>query len=166
MKPITMHVSHVSSLLLALAVAASLVACGKKEQPAPVAAPAPPPLAAAPAAPDLVAAPVSVKQVVLSNKIDDAKRAAGPMSAFAPTDTIYASVETVGSGKAALKALWTYHKGDKTAQVSEVTQEIDAKGPAHTEFHVSKPGGWPTGDYQVEVFMNGASASTQKFAVN
>jgi hypothetical protein len=163
MKPI---LNPISSSLLVLAAVASLGACGKKEQAVPVAPPAPPPVAAAPAAPDLVNVPVSVKQVVLGNKVDDAKKAAGPTSAFAPTDTIYASVETIGSGKASLKALWTYHKGDKTVQVSEVTQELDAKGPANSEFHVSKPGGWPTGDYQVEVFMNGASVATQKFAVN
>ncbi|MEQ1661605.1 MAG: hypothetical protein ABL877_02805 [Thiobacillus sp.] len=149
--------------VLALSLAFSLSACKKKEEtavlPPPAAAPAPAPL------PDLVNVPVSVKQIVLNNKIDEATKQAVPMSAFAPGDTVYAVVQTIGSGKVALKALWTYHRGDKTAQVNETVQEIEAAGPASTAFNVSKPGGWPTGDYQVEVFMNDVSSGVQKFAV-
>jgi len=35
-----------------------------------------------------------------------------------------------------------------------------------TEFHISKPGGWPEGDYKVEVMLNGASAGTKSFKVS
>jgi hypothetical protein len=115
--------------------------------------------------PDVVNVPVSVKSISLGNQIDAAKQVAAPLASFAPKDTIYAAVETVGSGKASLKAAWTYHKGDKVAPVNETTQEIEAAGPAHNEFHVSKPSGWPVGDYQVEIFLNGASAGVAKFSV-
>lgn len=155
--------THVSVVAFAVALAFSVSACKKKEETAAVPAPAP---AAAPAAPDVINVPVSVKQVTLGNKIDEAtKQAAMAMNSFAVNDTIYAVVDTIGSGKTAIKAMWTYHKGDKTAQVNETVQEIDAAGPASTEFHISKPGGWPVGDYQVEVFLNGTSASVQKFTV-
>ena len=36
---------------------------------------------------------------------------------------------------------------------------------AITEFHVSNPGGWPKGSYQVEVFLNGSSVETESFKV-
>lgn len=154
--------SHLPAVALAALLALALGACGKKEEAAP---PAPAP-AAAPAAPDVVNVPVSVKQVTLSNKIDAAtKQAAAPMSSFGVNDTIYAVVDTIGSGKTTVKALWTYHKGDQVAQVDETVLEINPTGPASTEFHISKPGGWPPGDYQVEVFVNGVSAGTQKFTV-
>lgn len=157
--------THISLAAFAAALVFSVTACNKKEETAAVPAPAPAP-AAAPAAPDVINVPVSVKQVTLSNKIDETTRqAAMAMDSFAANDTIYAVVDTIGSGKTAIKALWTYHKGDKTAQVNETVQEIDAAGPASTEFHVSKPSGWPVGDYQVEVFLNDASASVQKFTV-
>ena len=157
--------TQISVAAFAAALVFSVAACKKKEETAAVPAPAPAP-AAAPAAPDVINVPVSVKQVTLSNKIDEAtKQAAMAMNSFAANDTIYAVVDTIGSGKTAIKALWTYHKGDKTAQVNETVQEIEAAGPASTEFHISKPGGWPVGDYQVEVFVNGTSASVQKFAV-
>jgi hypothetical protein len=154
--------SRISVAALAVALVFSVTACKKKEETAAVPAPAAP----APVAPDVINVPVSVKQVTLGNKIDETtKQAAMPMSSFAANDTIYAIVDTIGSGKTAIKALWTYHKGDKTAQVNETVQEIDATGPASTEFHVSKPGGWPVGEYQVEVFVNGTSAGVQKFTV-
>lgn len=148
------------SLAAAAALALAMTGCGKKEAPPP-----PPATMAPPAAPIAVAAPVAVKQVVLTKAVDAEKKATAPTNVFAAADTIHAVVETSGTGKASLKALWTYHKGDKSAQVSELVQEIDAKGPANTEFHVSKPDGWPVGDYQVQIFLNGTSASSQKFSV-
>jgi len=147
---------------LAFAALFALSACGKKETPppppAPVTAPAP--------APTPVVEAVSVKQVVLASKLGADKKGVEPGTSFASAVTIYALVETAGTGIALLKAVWTYHKADKVAQVSEAQSELMLAGPASTEFHISKPSGWPKGDYQVEIFLNGASASVQKFTVN
>jgi hypothetical protein len=83
--------------------------------------------------------------------------------AFKPSDTIYASIATEGAAAAAaLKARWTYQGGQL---VNESTQTIAPTGDARTEFHISKPSGWPTGKYTVEVFLNGASAATRDFEV-
>jgi hypothetical protein len=135
---------------LAVLLALTMPACSKK--PAPPATPA-------------IPAVVTVKAVTVGKAIGADKRVTVPASSFAKTDTIYAAVETDGSGTATLKAKWTYHKGDKVAVVNENSQTLAATGPAVTEFHISKPDGWPTGDYQVEVFLNDASAGAQKFAV-
>ncbi len=150
-------VTQLSLALLAL----TLVACSKKEAPPP---PPPAPPVAAPA-PDLVNVPVSVKQVVLTNSLTADMKAGAPMTTFAPTDTIYAVVDTIGSGNASVKALWTYHKGEKSAQVSETMQELVLAGPTSSEFHIAKPDGWPVGDYQVEIMVNGVSAGIQNFSV-
>jgi hypothetical protein len=116
-------------------------------------------------APPATPAVVSVKTVTVGKAIGADKRVTAPASSFAKSDTIYAAVETDGSGTAVLQAKWTYHKGEKVAVVNENSQTLAATGPAVTEFHISKPDGWPTGDYQVEVFLNNASAGTQKFSV-
>ena len=84
---------------------------------------------------------------------------------FAKSDTIYAVVETSGSGTATLKAKWTYHKADKTASVDESSQTVSASGPSSSEFHVSKPDGWPAGDYKVEIFLDDKSVGTKTFTV-
>ncbi len=151
--------------LIALAVlCAGLAGCGKKDEPPPPPAPAPkteapPPAVQAPAG-------VSVVTIDLGKSIGADKKVSAPATTFAKSDTIYAVVETTGSGSATLKAKWTYHKGDQTAPVAESTLTITASGPAVSEFHVSKPDGWPAGDYQVEISVDGKPAGSKKFNVN
>lgn len=131
----------------ALLLLTGLAACDKK--------PAPPPAAAA----------VSVSQITLGKDIGADKRVTAAAESFAKNDTIYASVETQGSGSASLKAKWTFVKGDKTALVNESTQNIVAQGPAVSEFHISKPDGWPAGNYQIEIFLGDQPAGSKKFTV-
>jgi len=123
------------------------VGCKKNEP-----APAPPPETLA-AVTTTLPAPPSVSSVSLGTAIGPDKRVSAPSETFAPKDTIYASVETAGSGHGKLRALWSYVKGDKTAKVDETTIEFDSSGPAVNEFHVMKPSGWPKGDYRVEIFL-------------
>src|SRR4029078_3062462 len=76
--------------LLALAVLAG-VACNKsKNEP-------PPPAAEAPAPPAPAAQPVRVMAVTLGRAVGADKRVATALDTFAPTDTIYASVDTQGA---------------------------------------------------------------------
>jgi len=84
---------------------------------------------------------------------------------FAKGDTFYVSIDTSGAGTATLKAKWTYHKGGQVVPVKEDAQTIAPTGPATSEFHISKPDGWPTGDYQVELFLNDKPIGARKFAV-
>ena len=120
-------------------------------------APPPPPVATA-APTTLPPAPVAVSAVTLGNAIGADKRVVAASETFGARDTIYASVETTGVGPAKLRALWTFVKGDKTAKVDETTIELNAAAPTVNEFHVSKPSGWPAGDYRVEIFLNDAPA--------
>jgi hypothetical protein len=130
--------------------------CGKKEEPTPAAVPEP-----APAPP----AGVQAGTITLGKAIGPDKKVTAPAESFAKTDTFYVSVDTVGTGTATLKAKWTYLKGGQTTPVDEKSETINSTGPATTEFHVSKPGGWPVGDYQVEVFLDDKSIGVQPFKV-
>ena len=83
---------------------------------------------------------------------------------FAPMDTIYAAVETRGMGNnATLTARWTYQDGQV---VDETSQTISPTGPAVTEFHIMKPDGFPAGDYNVEILLNGTVAERSDFEVH
>jgi len=139
-----------------------VVAVGCKSQPPP------PPPTTTTTTTTTMPGPVAVAAVTLGKEIDADKRVVAPMEAFAPADTVYASVETTGVGPAKLRALWSFVKGEKTAQVDETTIEMEATGPAVNEFHVSKPSGWPTGDYKVEIFLGDETepAQTRTFTVN
>lgn len=129
----------------------ALLACGKKESNNPPAAQTP-----------AVTAP-RVVGVELGNELKTDNRVAEAMTTFAMNDVIYVAVMTEGnSPSAAVTARWTYEDGQP---VNETTRTVVLSGPATTEFHVSKPGGWPTGKYKVEILLNGASARTAEFDV-
>jgi hypothetical protein len=49
--------------------------------------------------------------------------------------------------------------------VNEETITINSVGPTTSEFHISKPDGWPAGEYQVEIFVDDVSAGTRQFTV-
>ena len=110
---------------------------------------------------------VSVAGVTLGNGIDANKKITTAVDTFTPKETIYASVDTIGTGPAKLRALWSFVRGEKVAKVDETTIEVNATGPTTNEFHVSKPSGWPKGDYKVEIFLNDAAvpAQTKTFKV-
>lgn len=133
--------------LLCLGLALGAMACGKK-------------------APDTSAPPTSevrVTGVDLGRSIGGDKRVAEKVDQFGPNDMIYASVLTSGtSPSAVLKARWTFEDGQV---VDETEQTIAPNGDAATEFHISKPDGWPVGKYKVEVFLNGSAVQSKDFQV-
>jgi hypothetical protein len=139
-----------------------LAGCKKEAPPPPPPAPAPAPKVEAPLPAPAV---VSVGAITLGKGIGADKKVTDATDSFAKGDTIYAAVETTGSGTATLKAKWTFHKGEKAADVSESTETLNATGPATTAFHVAKPSGWPPGEYQVEIFLGDKSAGVKKFTV-
>lgn len=149
-------------LLAAGVVAVALAACGKKEEPPkPAPAPAPAPTAPAPAP----AAGVTAGNVTVGNAIGADKKVTGT-GAITAKDTIYVSIDTTGSGQATLKAKWTYVQDGKSVPVKEDTQTVSTTGPATHEFHISKPDGWPKGEYQVEVFVDDKPAGSKRFNVS
>lgn len=155
--------SRLRWLTLATAATLALAACGKKEPPPPPPAPAPPPAAAPAPAPAPVG--VTLSAVTLGKAVGADKKVSAPAEVFAKGDTIHASIDTTGAGSATLVARWTYTKDGKTAPVKEDTATITPTGPAATEFHISKPDGWPAGDYQVEILLDGKPVATKSFKV-
>jgi hypothetical protein len=104
-----------------------------------------------------------VSQIDMGRSLNTDKTINGNTKSFKPTDTIYASVVTESTANTAtLKARWTYQDGQV---VNESTQTIAPASNARTEFHISKPDGWPTGKYKLEVFLDGSSAATRDLEV-
>ena len=155
--------SRLRWLTLATAATLALAACGKKEPAPPPPAPAPPPAAAPAPAPAPVG--VTLSAVTLGKAVGADKKVSAPTEVFAKGDTIHASIDTTGAGSATLVAKWTYTKDGKTVPVKEDTATITPTGPAATEFHISKPDGWPAGDYQVEILLDGKPVATKSFKV-
>ena len=106
---------------------------------------------------------VRVTDLTLGRSVGGDKAVTDRTESFKPNDTIYASVATEGSAQSAtLRAKWSFEDGQL---VDETTQTIAPNNQARTEFHISKPNGWPAGKYKVEVFLNDMSANTKTFVV-
>lgn len=152
-------------IAFALAATLALTACGKKEE---AATPAAPPAAAtaaqpaAPAAPAPVQAAVSLASIDLGSAVGPDQKVSTATTTFSPKDSIYAAVSTTGSGTATIAVKWTYQDGQT---VKEDSKSIAPTGPATTSFEISKPDGWPAGNYKVDVTLNGQPAGTKDFSV-
>ena len=153
-------------LSAALATALVLTAC-KKPEPTPP--PAPPATSEpTPMTPPAAAATATVTSLELGNAVGADNRVAAPATTFAPKDTIYAAVMTATSDPAAsvpgkLGAKWTHV--DSNQVVHEDSKDLTFAGDGVTDFQISKPDGWPTGKYKVEILLDGNVVQTRVFEV-
>lgn len=148
------RISRTSSLLALCFVVSLLAACKKSEEPKAV-APAP----GAAAAPSF-----KVTRIDLGTAVGGDKKVSAPTTSFKPKDTIFASVVSDGAAPSVtLAARWTFEDGQL---VNESSQTIAPSGPATTEFHISKPDGWPAGKYKVDIAANGQPAGSREFSVS
>lgn len=146
------HGPRVVALSFALT-AVALVGCKKKASP-----PQNETAAAAPAP-----APFTVTAIEVGKQVGPDKKVTNPTTTFGPKDTIHASVATDGAApKKIIAAKWTYQDGQVVKQAAET---IAPTGPAATEFHISKPSGWPVGKYKVEITLDGSPSGTKDFEV-
>lgn len=162
-------------LILAASLAAvlALSACGKKDDAASSVPDTSPPAVqpTTPASPSTAAmmpasgastAEVTFGSVELGSTVDASNKIAAAGTSFAPKDTIYASVETNGNGNATVAAKWSYQDGQV---VHEDSKTINATGTETTAFMISKPSGFPAGNYKVDISLNGNPVASKDFAV-
>ena len=106
---------------------------------------------------------VRVTEVTLGRSVGGDKAITDRSDTFKPNDTIYASVATDGSAPSAtIRAKWSFETGQL---VDESTRTIAPNNRERTEFHISKPDGWPPGKYKLEVFLNDQATETKNFDV-
>lgn len=164
-------------LILAASLAAvlALSACGKQDDSASqLPAASPPATAPAPSATTPAATPppastgmdasssVTFTSVELGSTVDASNKILASGTSFAPKDTIYASVDTSGTGNATLAAKWTYQDGQT---VHEDSKSLTESSPQTTAFMISKPSGFPAGNYKVDISLNGNQVASKDFAV-
>ncbi len=161
-------------LATAMGAALALSACGKSDQSASPVPSTPPPSATAMAPPMTPppssmpgmqadsAADLTFSSVELGSSVDASNMIRASGTSFAPSDNIYAAVQTVGTGNATLAAKWTYQDGQT---VHEDSKTLDTMGPQTTAFMISKPDGFPAGDYKVEISLDGQPVASKDFSV-
>ena len=107
------------------------------------------------------ASDLRVTTIQLGRSVNSDNTVASHTTTFKPSETVYVSVHTAGSGSATLGVRWSY----AGRVVGEPKKEIAYRGAAATEFHLQNAGGFPPGDYSVEAFLNGQSAGVKEFRV-
>ena len=106
--------------------------------------------------------PLRVNTIQLGRGVNPDNTVSGHTTRFKPSDTIYVSVLTDGPGSGTIAARWTF----AGRVVSEPQREVSYRGPAATEFHIQNSGGFPPGDYRVEILLDGKSIATREFRVD
>lgn len=82
-------------------------------------------------------------------------------TAFRRNDTVYVAVLTTAPGRGTIRVRWTY--GGQL--IDEPQREVVYRDAAATSFHLVNSGGFPPGNYSVEVFLDGESVGTRNFRV-
>ncbi len=153
--------------LVAAGIAAAIVLTGcKKDEPAapPPATPPPTSQAPAPTPPPPPPQPAfAITEIQTVKMVGDDTSTAQPTASFAPTDDISVLVFSSGTGSHALGARWTY--GADRQAVHQEDGKIEATGASQHRFKISNPAGWPTGDYQVEILVDGVASGNRAFKV-
>lgn len=146
--------SLVFLLIVALTATVAFVGCGKKEEPKPVVQEAPPP----PPAP-------AVADVVLAKGFDASWNAVEPTTTFKPKDRINALVKTANAVPGnSVVATWWYLKTNQV--IKSDTIALREAGANNTQFFIERAKGWPTGDYRVDVTLNGGAPRSATFQVH
>jgi hypothetical protein len=108
------------------------------------------------------AEPLKIAAIDLGHGVSDDNRVPSPSETYAAAGTVYASISVEGTGSGTLTARWTSADGQLLA---EQTQKIALIAPAHFEFHLAPPGGWPKGRHKAVFTLNGGDSRTREFEV-
>ena len=105
--------------------------------------------------------PLEVSTLQVGRSLNSDNTVAVHTTRFKPNETVYASVLTDHTGSSKLTARWSY----SGRVISETEKQVSYKGHGATEFHFQSAGGFPPGDYKVEILVDGKSAISRDFRV-
>ena len=105
--------------------------------------------------------PLSLANIQIGRSLNPDRSVASMTTLFKPSETIYVAVQTALAGSGTVGVKWMYG----TQVIDEPVKQVSYDGPAATEFHLQNSGGFPPGDYSVEVFLDGTSVGKRTFKV-
>ncbi len=107
-------------------------------------------------------APLELANIQTGRSLNQDRSIASITTLFKPNETIYVSVQTKAGGKGTIAVRWKYG----TQIIDEPSKPVSFDGPASTEFHMQNSGGFPPGDYSVDVMIDGVQVGTRAFKVD
>jgi len=106
-------------------------------------------------------APLSLANIQLGRSLNPDRSVASITTLFKSSETVYVSVQTNEAASGTVGVKWMFG----TQVIDEPTKPVSYDGPASTEFHLQNSGGFPAGDYSVEIFIDGLSVGKRTFKV-
>ena len=105
--------------------------------------------------------PLQVKTLQLGKSLNPDNSVGVHTTRFKPDDTIYVALLSEEPGEGTVTARWMF--GGQV--VSEAKKDVSYMRPAATEFHLQNSGGFPAGEYRVDILVNGQPAGSREFRV-
>jgi hypothetical protein len=106
--------------------------------------------------------PLALANIQVGRSLNQDRSVGSITTLFKPNETIYVAVQTSAAGKGVISVKWKFG----TQVIDEPSKTVDYDGPASTEFHLQNSGGFPPGDYSVDVFIDGVQVGTRAFKVD
>jgi hypothetical protein len=105
--------------------------------------------------------PLTVDTIQLGRSLNPDNSVAEHTTTFRRNDTVYVSVLTAEPGRGTIGVKWTY--GGQV--IDQPQKDVSSRDAAATSFNLVNSGGFPPGNYTVEVFVDGKSAGSRNFNV-
>ena len=105
--------------------------------------------------------PLELANIQTGRSLNPDRSIASITTLFKPGETIYVSVQTKAAGQGTIGVRWKY----QGRVIDEPTKQVDYNGPASTEFHMQNSGGFPEGDYSVDILIDGQQVGSRNFRV-
>jgi hypothetical protein len=105
--------------------------------------------------------PLTVSTIQVGRSANSDGSVGNHTTRFRPDDTMHAAVITSGRGSGLITVKWSY----QGRPVSEESKDVTFFESGSTEFHIKLPGGFPPGDYRVEVLVDGKAVGERTMRV-
>ena len=105
--------------------------------------------------------PLTLANIQIGRSLNQDRSVASITTLFKPNETIYVAVQTTAAGKGVISVKWKF--GAKV--IDEPSKPVEYNGPASTDFQLKPSGGFPPGDYSVDILIDGVQVGTRAFKV-
>ena len=102
-----------------------------------------------------------ISRIQVGKALNPDNSVAAHTTRFKPDDTIYVAILSDEPGFATITVRWLLY----VQAISTATRDVSYTRAAATEFHLQNSGGFPVGNYRVEILINGKLAETREFKV-
>ena len=106
--------------------------------------------------------PLELANIQVGRSLNQDRSISSITTLFKPNETVYVSIQTSAAGKGTVAVKWKY--GSQV--IDEPAKQVSYDGPASTEFHLQNSGGFPPGDYSVDVLIDGKQVGSRSFKVD